>query len=145
MQRCSGCTAATQQLMTRGRNLNGLPGTWESRLDQRPIMSSLTPANHAELASQGYTVVPRVFSPELCRKLRGLMDGTPRSQLLCWHYSLILFPLPPKATHTHSLQPAAPGHLQVTTTTTATLLGLLCSAGIPPHTHTLDHPAATLG
>jgi hypothetical protein len=50
-------------------------------------MSRLTPANHAELEEQGYTVVPKVYTPELCGKLRRLMDdilGPPAEHVDMW-------------------------------------------------------------
>ena len=50
-------------------------------------MSRLTPANHAELDEQGWTVVPQIYTPELCSKLRQLMDdilGPPAELVEMW-------------------------------------------------------------
>ena len=46
-----------------------------------PGMSRLTPANHAELEEQGWTVVPAVYPPALCAKLRDLMCAVPHPLL----------------------------------------------------------------
>ena len=45
------------------------------------MASRLTPKNHAELEEQGWTIVPAVYSRELCAALRDLMCATPPKYL----------------------------------------------------------------
>jgi hypothetical protein len=37
--------------------------------------TGLTAQNHAELEEQGFTIIPKIYSPELCAGLRNLMDS----------------------------------------------------------------------